>query len=225
MEVDKAFIESPLWLALEFTMTHTFARTSLRTGHAALALVAGLVASSAQAQLRPDQHASLWPQWEGRIGLVLSDASTPLNNPFAFGDHPSSGLKLQSAHVLSDYVMPRGFRATLGLIRGATNAPFVDSPLDGGLNIGARQVEGDPHAAANADTQTVPYVGAGYTATLTEPSGAGTWRFNADLGLISLNSQNIGRVTRILQGEQGVDELVRELRLRPVIKFTVKYAF
>ena len=44
-------------------------------------------------------------------------------------------------------------------------------------------------------------------------------------GLISLNSENIGRVGRVLQGEQKVDELLREMRLRPVVKFSVKYAF
>ena len=69
------------------------------------------------------------------------------------------------------------------------------------------------------------YLGAAYSAQLPQPSGYSSWRFNADLGLISLNSNNIGRITRVFQGEQGVDALIRELRLRPVVKFSVNYAF
>ncbi len=193
---------------------------------AALALALTLAGTAAQAELRPTEF-NLWPHWEGRMGLVVAETGAPLGNPFALTGNPgassTSGLRLQSAHLLGDYAWGSGFRATVGLVRGNTAVPFQEPSADGGLSLGAQVL--DPERAAN-EHQTVPYVGAGYSARLNgQPSGAGTWRFNADLGIISLNSQNIGRISRVFQGEAGVDDLVREMRLRPVIKFTVKYSF
>lgn len=192
----------------------------------AMALALGLPGGAAQAELRPTEF-NLWPHWEGRMGLVVSEAGAPLGNPFALHGAPTAsgvgGLRLQSAHLLGDYTIGSGFRTTVGLVRGNTAVPFQEPAADGGLSVGARLL--DPERAAH-EHQTVPYVGAGYSAKLDgQPSGAGTWRFNADLGIISLNSQNIGRIGRVFQGEAGVDDLVREMRLRPVIKFTVKYSF
>ncbi|MFM7001330.1 MAG: hypothetical protein ACKOXU_09750, partial [Limnohabitans sp.] len=51
------------------------------------------------------------------------------------------------------------------------------------------------------------------------------WRFNADLGLISINSNNFGRISRALTGDQSVDQLMRELRFRPMLKVSVGYSF
>ena len=194
----------------------------LAAGRCAAALCLTLAGGAAQAELKSTDF-SLWPHWEGRMGLVVSEAGSPLGNPFELSPHGSAGLRLQSAHLLGDYAMGSGFRATVGLVRGNTATPFVEPARDGGLSVGAQR--SDPDNAIN-DNLTVPYVGAGYSAKLDgQPSGAGTWRFNADLGIISLNSQNIGRIGRVFQGDGGVDDLVREMRLRPVIKFTVKYSF
>ena len=195
-------------------------RLSARRCAAALCLT--LAGGAAQAELKPNDF-SLWPHWEGRMGLVVSEADSALGTPFSLNPLRTSGLRLQSAHLLGDYVMGSGFRATVGVVRGNTAIPFQSPSYEGGLSIGAQQL--DPERSAT-EHQTMPYVGAGYSAKLDgHPSGAGTWRFNADLGIISLNSQNIGRIGRVFQGEAGVDDLVREMRLRPVIKFTVKYSF
>lgn len=193
----------------------------------ALALALAITGSAAQAELKPAEF-NLWPHWEGRMGLVVAETGAPLGNPFALTGSPGTpsagGLRLQSAHLLGDYAWGSGFRATVGLVRGNTAVPFQEPSADGGLSLGAQVL--DPERATH-EYQTVPYVGAGYSARLSssQPSGAGTWRFNADLGIISLNSQNIGRISRVFQGDAGVDDLVREMRLRPVIKFTVKYSF
>ncbi len=133
---------------------------------------AGLMSSHlAQAQLRADAQ-SLWPYWEGRVGVLDLPTGAALQPVNLSGPFQTDGLKVQTKRAQPDY-----------------------------------------------------YLGAGYTAQLPQPSGFSSWRFNADLGLISLNSNNIGRVTRVFQGEQGVDALIRELRLRPVLKFSVNYAF
>ena len=90
------------------------------------------------------------------------------------------------------------------------------------------QLAQPPSVGLKAQSNRAPadyFLGAGYTARLAPTTGLSSWRFNADLGVISLNSQNIGRLQRVLQGEQGVEELLRELRLRPLLKVSVNYAF
>jgi len=155
-----------------FTRLDRLPSLALRTAlSAALGGVCLLSAGLAQAQLKADSQ-SLWPHWEGRIGVLDLPGDAALQPVNLSGPFQSDGLKLQAKRAQPDF-----------------------------------------------------YLGAGYTAKLPQPSGYSSWRFNADLGLISLNSNNIGRVTRVFQGEQGVDALIRELRLRPVLKFSVNYAF
>lgn len=176
---------------------------------------------------------TLWPHWEGRIGVVLDRPKDALNSPFALSPTVSTGLKLHSMHLLSDYYFTGGFRATAGLVRGSTNLPWWPSSQQGntGLNLSVQRMDllslpGQEHSTLSDDpSRTVPYVGAGYSTRLTDTAGVGSWQFNADLGIISLNSRNINRMRNVLEGEQGVDELLRELRLRPVLKFSVNYAF
>ena len=147
------------------------AKSVLRAACMAAMGVACLLASaSASAQLKAASE-SLWPHWEGRIGVLDLPTDGPLQT-VSLSESAQPGLKLQSKRAPADY-----------------------------------------------------YLGAGYSASLPQPSGYSSWHFNADLGLISLNSGNIGRITRVFQGDQGVDALLSELRLRPVVKFSVKYAF
>ncbi len=207
------------------TSNHPLLKSLLRTGAGA-----ALLAWSAMGQAQINSaNLQLWPQWEGRVSVVLNTPGDAHSNPFSLVPVMGHGLKLHSLQVLSDYSVGGGFRASLGLIRGSTSSPLL--PGDGGgLSVRTQQLDlVDPMSvnrpAHDEAQRTVPYVGVGYSDRVIEASGYGAWRFNADLGLISLNSQNIGRIGRVFQGEQGVDELVRELRLRPVIKFSVNYAF
>lgn len=176
---------------------------------------------------------SLWPHWEGRIGVVLDRGNEGSGSSFALSPTVPTGLKVHSLHLLSDYYFAGGFRATAGLVRGSTNLPWWPSGQQGntGLNLSLQRIDllnvpGQEHSTLSDDPErTVPYVGAGYSTRLTEASGIGSWQFNADLGIISLNSRNFDRLRNVFQGEQGIDEILRELRLRPVIKFSVNYAF
>lgn len=176
---------------------------------------------------------SLWPHWEGRIGVVLDRGNAGAGGSFALSPAAPTGLKMHSLHLLSDYYFAGGFRATAGLVRGSTNLPWWPSGQQGntGLNLSLQRIDllnvpGQDRSTLSEDPdRTVPYVGAGYSTRLTEVSGMGSWQFNADLGIISLNSRNIDRLRNVFQGEQGIDEILRELRLRPVIKFSVNYAF
>lgn len=225
------------------------ASTHLRHGLSACFL-AGLI-SAAQAQMvAPPQHLlrsataadqgkglslngqQFWPHWEGRIGVMLDRAYDPLKGSFVLAQPvPSSGLNMRSAHVLSDYYFSGGFRATVGLVRGSvTQSSWSDGDDDtigSGLNLSLQRVDnlalGDPrNQSYEGENRTLPYIGAGYAVSLGSPGSDSMWRFNADLGLVSANSSSISRA---LQGEASLDDMVRDLRLRPVIKVSVRYAF
>lgn len=173
-----------------------------------------------------------WSGWAPRFGMVVTDTQSS-SGAYAMPTS-SAGLKIQSAHVLTDYHLGSGFKATMGLVRGATNLPWWQTPdsdmrsSGAGLSVRRMDVLSNEYLPTylGADpNRTVPYIGAAYSGRLTETDGINAWRFQADLGLISLNSSNAAHMGRVLSGEQGLDDLVRELRLRPVVKFTINYKF
>lgn len=175
---------------------------------------------------------NLWPHWEGRIGVVLDRPADPMSNSFVLAQPAYNGLKVYSMHLLSDYYFSGGFRATAGLVRGSSNLPWWPGDEQGatGLNLSMQRMDmlshpGQDHNQLDDNNRTSPYLGAGYSTRLSGLRSDSAWRFNADLGLISINNNNIDRITRMLQGEEGVENIIRELRLRPVVKFSVNYAF
>lgn len=223
-------------------------RTHLVTGHTQRAVYATPSSDLATASIGLNRRArgsaqgeglalqdpdaiTLWPHWEGRIGVVLDRPNDPMRSPFVLAQPAGNGLKVYSMHMLSDYYFSGGFRATAGLVRGDVSMPWWPTSEQGstGLNLSLQRIDmlgaQERDGAGDGSYRTMPYVGAGYSTRLNEVQGYGAWKFNADLGLISLNSGNVGRIARVFQGEQGVEELLRELRLRPVIKFSVNYAF
>jgi hypothetical protein len=170
--------------------------------------------------------------WGPRLGIVVTDTNSATRSTLTAAN-PAMGLKIQSAHILSDYNLGTGFRATLGLVRGATNLPWWVTPESSmrsgaGLTLQHMDVlssEGMPSRLGSSIHRTVPYLGAGYNGHMGESTGIHAWRFQADLGLISLDAGNATKLGKVLSGNQGVDELIRELRLRPVVKFSINYKF
>lgn len=226
-------------------MTHTPTRLSrwIRNtrqqgvGLACACLLAGTVAPSwAQTErglvLPASSTSSPWSHWESRLGVVVTGGSSASGMSYSL-PVSSPGLKVQSAHLLSDYHLGGGFRATVGLVRGATNLPWWQTPASSmrhgaGLTVQQMDVlsnDGLPTYLTSDPTRTVPYIGAGYSGRFTESDGDNAWRFQADLGLISLNSGNATHLGRVFSGQQGLEELLSELRLRPVVKFTINYKF
>ncbi|MEO7055906.1 MAG: hypothetical protein ABI143_03800 [Caldimonas sp.] len=94
-----------------------------------------------------------------------------------------------------------GFRATSGLVVGSRSTIATNELL--------------------GETKTMPYVGLGYS-NIWPKSG---WRFNADLGVISHNPGSANGIGRVLGGSQSLDDLVRDLRLAPVLQLGVAYTF
>ncbi|MBT9489537.1 MAG: hypothetical protein IV093_18675 [Rubrivivax sp.] len=136
--------------------------TALRWPTLAL-LGLGLAGASAAEGLQTPEAGSLWPRWQARVTLVLTEPG------------PGSGTRtLRQASVLGDYYLHShgqaatarwrgGFRATSGMVFGPAGV------------VGAQADE--PAAARDADLW--PYIGLGYTG-LAPRSG---WGFSADLGL------------------------------------------
>lgn len=172
-----------------------------------------------------------WPHWEGRVGVVIDRPINPLKDSFVLAQpNQGSGLRVRSMHILSDYYVEGGFRATAGLVQGSAGQSWWSSGgTGGGLNLSIQRLDNlgvaGSSASAQSELQTSPYVGAGYSNSLTVNGGPSPWRFNADLGLISVNSGNINRIGQVFQGDRSLDDLVRELRLRPILKVSVGYSF
>lgn len=68
---------------------------------------------------------------------------------------------------------------------------------------------------------TLPYVGIGYS----DYSLKNGWSFWADLGLVVQSPGAVGGLGRTLSGAQGLEEMVRELQLSPMLQFGANYSF
>jgi hypothetical protein len=55
--------------------------------------------------------------------------------------------------------------------------------------------------------------------------GTSGWSFSADLGVVSQNPANAVRFGRVFGGSQGLDDVVRDMRLAPVVQLGVSYSF
>lgn len=202
-------------------------------------LVASMVlAACGAAQAAADEFEGLGlkaplPSVQGRVRLGLGATQT---EPWLASGH-ASDTRLAGASVLGDYYIggryatrdgsSSGFRATSGLYVGARANLWGQAlaPADSlallsverhsfGLAAPALPGEGD-------DAATVPYFGLGYS------SHSIKWglSFSADFGLMALNPGGALRLGRALGGGQSVDDLLRDLRLSPVVQLGVSYSF
>jgi hypothetical protein len=167
-----------------------------------LALV-GSAGSTAEG-LQAPEAALLWPSWQARITLTLTDP-TPAN----------SSRSLRQAAVLGDYYLHShggaasarwrgGFRATSGVVLGHLGAAV----LPGGPATALSVVPGDD--AVNGrdlgrDNDLWPYIGLGYTGLAVR----GGWGFSADVGL----------------GLRGWEGALRAVDLTPMLQLGVRYSF
>ena len=153
-------------------------------------------------------------------------------------DLPGSGSKLSGASVLGDYYFGRnvaregdvgGFRATGGVFIGSRLGLWGGPPsaqVSSSLFIVERHsfsLLALPHGAesANPESGTVPYLGLGYSGS----SLKGGLSFSADLGLMALNAGSAVRLGRSFGGAQNLEDVLRDVRLSPLVQVGVSYQF
>lgn len=163
-----------------------------------------------------------WTRWQARLAI---SQPAPLWRA-GFTEVDSQGLKPRSLSVMGDYLFARSqsddgrsnvLRATSGLLFGARSTLWAGQP--GGHAGPVSDLRG-AFAGANAEPSALPYLGIGYSGL----GGRGGWSFSADFGLMALGAGNAIRLGRS-GSYQGVDELVRELRLTPVLQVGASYSF
>lgn len=196
-----------------------------------LSVALGLAGPAAAAGEGLKAHAdeSPWARWQGRLSLATAAPSWRAN--FSEGD--ASGLRISGLTLSGDYYFAAGgaleraglggLRATSALIIGPRGQATATLPA---LGYGA-PLERRPGAALAAgvdpagDFASLPYLGLGYTGV----AARSRWSFSADLGLVALYPGNVGRLGRVVGGNQSFDELLRELRLAPLLQMGVSYSF
>ena len=192
---------------------------------AALAAIGvGVHAQSGGDGLKAAGSDTLWPRWQVRL---LADLATPLWRNAAGGE--AQGLRLESLGLLGDYYftaalpstrMVSGFRATSGLIIGAPTNRVLSSYGQSGASPRITTGASLPTEAANSPV-TVPYLGLGYTSA----SQRGGWGFSADIGLVAHSPGSVVKFGRVLSGTQNLDDLLRDMRLAPLLNVGVSYSF
>ncbi len=192
-----------------------------------LALVAGATQAADDTKLPAADGAQAWAKWQGRVSIGTAADWRP-----ALGIQDHAVYRPSSLSLFGDYYLSRalagavntgGIRATGGVILGPRSLALANLPgagTGGNFSIGSRLfgTGAMPHSNDNTgDTAALPYLGLGYTG-LSARSG---WSFSADLGLIA---QSPGSAVRLGRG-QSLDDVVRELRLAPVMQLGVSYSF
>jgi hypothetical protein len=120
-----------------------------------------------------------------------------------------------------------GFRASSGLIIGPRRMLGTGQPAltaTNAFSIGNR-LFGQPASTytvdAPSDNATLPYLGVGYTGL----SVRSAWSFSADLGLVAQSPGSAARIGRVFGGGQSLDDVVRDMRMAPLLQLGVSYAF
>ncbi len=167
------------------------------------------------------QREIVWPRWQARVGLAATEAEVnrlgTADSAIVLGDFYFARLNLGSSNG--------GLRATGGLLLGASTAARTSALADStvlragrGLNLtflrGQRTTGNNASFAelAPASLGATPYLGVGWSSS----SLTGSWGLSADLGFTA---------GRSAPGSRSLDELLRDLRLAPVMNLGVSYAF
>ena len=198
--------------------------------------LAGLLLVTIGAAQAADPIPAPWARWQGRLslGVTAPAGRTELALP------TESNFKISRWSLLGDYYFADalrershlgGFRATSGVIVGVgVGSPFWAGQASLTASRGLLGVERQfsrslsaPLAAPDnaAEPSAVPYFGVGYTGL----SARSRWSFSADLGMVARSPGQALKLGRVLTGSQGVDDLLRELRLAPLLQLGVSYSF
>jgi len=147
------------------------------------------------------------------------------------------GRNATAWRLLGSYDLPRagGLRASGGMIgvsrRTALGAAALQEShrWDAGLTSGWFDSARTSHALSQATNISVPYAGFSYTSTGSSPASRGlvssSWSFNIDLGVMALAPRSAVRLGNAPSTLDRVNDMVRELRLAPLVQLGVSYSF
>ena len=212
----------------------------IRYGHlviAALICTGGSAWSADGTGLQANDSSWFHGRWQARIELSQGASGRHHTDPYNLAAGTSQ-RSLRGLAVLRDYYFDGGdppelasataggLRATGGLVvtpRSAVASP--SSRRSGAYGTSTPGLTGHAIASGGSDPYDdvipVPYLGLGYT-DLPRLTG---WGFRADFGLMALSPQSAVKFGSALSGAQGVDDLLRDLRLSPLIQIGVSYSF
>jgi hypothetical protein len=171
-----------------------------------------------------DQTVSFGPRLQARVGV---------NTSTSMADGSNASWNQQAGVLLGDYYFSRtrfgdgqvssGFRATSGVLLGQRSLALGTPALSGSGGLRVTQLRQPRGALPGLETAVapwavVPYVGVGWSGT----SVRGGWGVSADVGIAGRSSGSGG--LRI-NGGQSLDDLLRELRISPMVQVGVSYAF
>lgn len=202
----------------------------MRLSHAAFAVLTSLATACAVAAegrgLTVNSERVAWPHWQARLQVATEPTALALTR------FDSAMLRPRSVALFGDYYMARpyfgasgGLRLTSGILMGPRSdvfgpgqaaMPAVFSVSSIGRSPSFGWASSDTHAEA---TLALPYLGIGYS----DASLRSGLSFSADLGL-AVPGPIMLRAARSL-GSLSLEDMVRELRLTPVLQFGVSYRF
>lgn len=212
----------------------------IRYGHLVIAALisAGMPAWSADgAGFQATDSSWFHGRWQARIELSQGASGRRHLDPYNLAANTTRST-LRGLAVLRDYYFESGDQpdptlaasggllATGGLVVTPRSAVVSTSSRRGSAaGASAHGLTGNAIAGGWADPNNevipVPYVGLGYTDL---PNRTG-WGFRADFGLMALSPKSVVKFGSALSGAQGIDDLLREIRLSPLIQIGVSYSF
>ncbi|MEO8525682.1 MAG: hypothetical protein ABI460_13245 [Caldimonas sp.] len=177
-----------------------------------------------------------WARFQGRVAYTATPALLRGSNFSRDG----TGLQVKGLSLMGDVYFGAtpapgkntvgGFRATSGVILGTRSTllgtPAL-TPAIGLSNVDRRLFGPSATSSGYSNDQnndaigTLPYIGIGYS-SLALRSG---WSFSADLGVVSLSPGNVSHLGRVFGGSQSLDDVVRDMRLTPVLQLGASYSF
>lgn len=179
-------------------------------------------ASHSAGGLKLDAEALPWSRWQTRLAVspVVPRWRALLPANQAEGLRTAPRITLMSDYYFAPLALGErgtgGFRATSGLLLGSSRGAIWAMPTRGDPVTFGLQSGEEPGESRSAGA---PYVGIGYSGL----SGREGWSFAADLGLLGSTGASVrfGRSS----AESSLDEMLRDLRLTPVLQFGVSYSF
>jgi hypothetical protein len=203
----------------------------------ALACLAG--AATADTGLKLDAAGGYWFANQPRLHLQATSLSAePVRLGYSTAAPLSRHIPL-AASVTGDYYFSSdiaeseevrtGFRASGALLIRQPGISLAEAAwtsrstahLGGSARLTPMALTSELAGAQAYSISTLPYVGIGYSGMSLKHG----WGFWADVGLVVQSPGSAVGLGRALSGSQGVDEVLRELRMAPMVQLGVNYAF